>query len=211
MVFIAGGLLLAFVLWTAAVCMVDVQAIGPYGSAVGLAGMNGAFHRLTGVHMDLYLITDWLSLVPIGFVMGFAVLGVVQWVKRKHICKVDQNLLALGGFYIAVMAVYVFFEMIVVNHRPILIDGILEASYPSSTTVLVLCVMPASVMQLNDRIRHRKFRRSIAFAMYGFSALMVAGRLVSGVHWLSDMIGGLLISSALVTMYRTLTLQPTKK
>ena len=198
---IAVCLLAAFALWTTLVRITDVQAIGPRESAVGFATVNKAFHDLTGVHMSLYIITDWLGLVPIGVAMGFAILGLAQWIKRKRLLQVDRSILALGGFYLAVIAVYVFFEMVVVNYRPVLIDGFLEASYPSSTTMLVLCVMPAAIMQFNARIRNRGIRRCVAFAIVGFTAFMVVGRLVSGVHWLSDIIGGALVSSGLVMMY----------
>ena len=197
----AAGLLAAFVLWTAAVCTVDVRPIGPEGSAVGLAGMNGIFHRLTGVHMSLYVLTDWLSLVPLGLAAGFALLGAAQWVGRKSIRKVDRSILVLGGFYGVVMAVFLFFEKVVINYRPVLIEGVLEASYPSSTTMLVLCVMPTAMLQLRDRIRDGVWRRVAMGTMTVFTAFMVLGRLISGVHWLSDIIGGALLSGALVLLY----------
>ena len=201
---IAVCLLAAFALWTTLVRLTDVQAIGPRESAVGFATVNKAFHDLTGVHMSLYIITDWLGLVPIGVAMGFAILGLAQWIKRKRLLRVDRSILALGGFYLAVIAVYVFFEMVVVNYRPVLIDGFLEASYPSSTTMLVLCVMPTAIMQFNARIINRVIRQCVAFAIVGFTAFMVVGRLVSGVHWLSDIIGGALVSSGLVMMYHAI-------
>ena len=197
----AAGLLAAFVLWTAVVCTVDVRPIGPEGSAVGLAGLNGCFHRLTGVNMSLYTITDWLSLVPLGLAAGFALLGLTQWVGRKSLRRVDRSILALGGFYGAVVAAFLFFEEVVVNYRPVLIEGVLEASYPSSTTMLVLCVMPTAMMQLRGRVRNRVLRRVILGAMMAFTAFMVLGRLVSGVHWLSDIIGGALLSGGLVLLY----------
>ena len=106
---IATCLLLAFLLWTVAIQFVDVEAIGPQGSSVGFATVNRFVHNLTGVHMSLYTITDWLSLVPLVFVMGFALLGLIQWIKRKHLLKVDYSILVLGGFYTVVMAVYVLF------------------------------------------------------------------------------------------------------
>ena len=134
---IAICILLAFLLWTVAIQFIDVQAIGPQESSVGFATINQLVFNLTGVHMSLYTITDWLGLVPLMFVMGFGTLGLIQWIKRKHLLKVDYNILILGGFYIVVMAVYVLFEMVVVNYRPVLIGGILESSYPSSTTMLV--------------------------------------------------------------------------
>ena len=201
---IALCLLAAFVLWTALVRLTDVQVIGPRESAVGFATVNKVFHDLTGVHMSLYIITDWLGLVPIGVAMGFAILGLAQWVRRKRLLQVDRSILALGGFYLAVIMVYVFFEMVVINYRPVLIDGFLEASYPSSTTMLVLCVMPTAIMQLNARIRNRGIRRCVAFAIAAFTAFMVIGRLASGVHWLSDIVGGALVSSGMVMMYHAI-------
>lgn len=195
-------LLAVFLLWTAAVRFVDVQIIGPQGSCVGFATVNRFVHDLTGVHRTLYTLTDWLGLVPFGFAMGFALLGLRQWIQRKHLSKVDGDILILGGFYAAVMAVYALFEVFPVNYRPVLIDGILEASYPSSTTMLVLCVMPTTVMQLRIRMKNETGKRWVCAAVTVFSVFMVIGRLVSGVHWFSDIIGGAILSAGLVRMYR---------
>ena len=198
-------MLAAFALWTMLICAVDVQAIGPEGTAVGFAAVNGYVHRLTGVHMTLYTITDWLGLVPIGAAMGFALLGLCQWIRRRSLLKVDRSILVLGGFYIAVMAAFLIFEQFIVNYRPVLIEGRLEASYPSSTTLLVLCVMPTALMQFNARIRNAVFRRCIAAVIAVFSAFMVIGRLISGVHWLTDIVGGALLSAGLVMIYRAVS------
>ena len=201
---IAICILIAFVMWTIAIRFIDVQAIGPQESSVGFATINQFVHNLTGVHMSLYTITDWLGLVPLVFVMGFALLGLIQWIKRKHFLKVDSNILILGGLYIAVMAVYVLFEVLVVNYRPVLIGGILEASYPSSTTMLVMCVMPTAIMQFNARIKNNVLKRCVASAFIAFIVFMVIGRLVSGVHWFNDIFGGALLSAGLVLMYRAI-------
>ena len=197
-------LLTAFVLWTVAISFVDVRAIGPQGSSVGFAGINGYVHNLTGVHFSLYNITDWLGLVPIFVCMGFGALGLMQWIKRKSICKVDRDILVLGGFYIVTIAAYLFFESVVINYRPVLINGYLEASYPSSTTLLVMCVMPTAVMQFNSRIRNKLLRNIVAATLVAFIAFMVIGRLLSGAHWLTDIVGGALLSTGLVLMYRAI-------
>ncbi len=195
------GLLVAFVLWTVAVKLIDVQPIGPEGSVVGFATVNRFVHGLTGANMSLYNITDLLGLVPLGFVMGFGTLGLIQWIKRKHILKVDYSILVLGSFYTVVMAVYVLFEMLTLNYRPVLINGILEASYPSSTTMLVMCVMPTAIMQFNERIRNNVLRRSVTVIIAAFIIFMVIGRLASGVHWFTDIVGGALLSAGLVVLY----------
>ena len=201
---IALGLLAAFALWTIAIRFIDVQPIGPQGSTVGFATLNSIIHTRTGVHMQLYTITDWLGLVPVAFGFGFAMLGLAQWIKRKSLLKVDRSILVLGGFYIATMAAYLVFESFVINYRPVLIAGNLEASYPSSTTLLVLCVMPTAMMQLRGRINNRVLRGGVSIAIASFIVFMVAGRLVSGVHWLTDIIGGILLSAGLVMIYDSL-------
>jgi len=201
----ALSLLAVFVLWTAALCFIDVQQIGPNNSSVGLSSLNQYIHGLTGVHMSLYVITDWLGLVPVGFAMGFALLGLMQWIRRRSIWKVDFSILILGGFYIVVFALYTLFEALVINHRPVLIDGFLEASYPSSTTMLVLCIMPTAVIQLKCRIKNIVLRRCAAYVVGIFTAFMVIARLISGVHWFSDIIGGVLLSTGLVMMYSALS------
>ena len=195
-------LLGAFVLWTLLVRFVDVRAIGPEGSLVGFAALNGWFHSLTGVHMTLYTVTDWLGLVPLAFILGFGLLGLVQWIRRKQFFKVDRSILVLGLYYIVVMAAYILFEYLVINYRPVLIGGILEASYPSSTTLLVLTVMPTAMLQLKERIQNRAFRNCVLVLIAAFTAFMVIGRLLSGVHWLTDILGGILLSAGLLGLYK---------
>ena len=151
--------------------------------------------------MTLYHITDWLGLVPIAVAFGFAVFGLIQWIKRKSLLKVDRDILILGGFYLLVMAVYVIFEFVVINRRPVLIEGYLEVSYPSSTTMLGTTVMPAALIELRSRIKSRVILRTASAIIVAFTVFMVVGRLLSGVHWASDIIGGLLISASLIEAY----------
>lgn len=198
---IALGMLAVFILWTAVVSRINVQAIGPENSSVGFAALNAFVHRLTGVHWTLYTVTDWLGLVPLCVALGFGLLGLAQWIKRKHLLKVDRSILHLGGFYIAVIAAYLFFERHAVNYRPVLINGLLEVSYPSSTTFLVLTVMPTAVMQWNARIKNAALRRIVRITAHLFTIFMVIGRLLSGVHWITDIIGGMLLSAGLVSLY----------
>ncbi len=201
---ITAGLLLLFVLFTVAVRTTDVRTIGPDGTRVGFAAMNSAFHRLTGVHMTLYTVTDFAGIFPVLLGFGFAVLGLCQWIHRRHFLAVDGRLFALGIFYILMAAAYLLFEKYPVNYRPVRIDGYLEASYPSSTTLLVLCVIPTAMAEFSARIRRPALRRAVLWGLAAFAVLTVVGRLISGVHWLSDIIGGILLSSGLVMLYATL-------
>lgn len=197
---------LAFAVWTASIKLVDVQDIGPMETAVGLATINGWFHQWTGVHMRLYTVTDWLGLVPIFICLMFGCIGIVQLMQRKKLLKVDCDILLLGLYYLLVIFGYLVFEMIPINYRPVLIAGRLEASYPSSTTLLVLSVMPTFVFQTHLRLKNRKAKRIIDIMTVTFSLFMVIGRLVSGVHWLTDIIGSVLFSTGLFCIYRAVVL-----
>ena len=199
--YMALAVLAAFVLWTLLLQRADVRPIGPEGTRVGFASLNGAVHDLTGVHWVLYTITDWMGLIPVGICFGFALLGLGQWVKRKSIFRVDRSILVLGGFYVLVFAAYLLFEEVALNYRPVLVDGRLEASYPSSTTMLALCVLPTAQWQLRGRIRNALWRKAVGALLIGLTAFLVVGRLLSGVHWLSDIVGAVLLSAGLDALY----------
>ena len=201
---VAGvALLVTFMLWTALVQLVDVRPVGQSNTDVGFATFNVWFHGVTGVHMGIYTVTDWLGLVPIAVCLCFGILGATQLVRRRSLFRVDTDLLLLGAYYIVVIFCYLVFEMVPINYRPILIDGIMEASYPSSTTLLVLSVMPTLKLQVDRRAKDSHARGvATAFAV-AFSALMVFGRLVAGVHWATDIVGAVLLAAGLFMLYRS--------
>lgn len=191
-----------FAVWTLLIQRVDVQPVGVNGTNIAFATINCWFHDLTGVHMDIYTVTDWLGLVPIFVCMMFGGLGCVQLIKRRSLLKVDGDIIFLGAYYILVLMGYFVFEMIPINYRPILIDGLMEASYPSSTTLLVLCVMPTLMEQVSRRSENKTVKGIIRIFVICFSCFMVLGRLISGVHWLTDIAGAIMLSTGLFYIYK---------
>ena len=200
------ALLVMFALWTWLIQCVDVQPAGQKGTEIGFATFNCWFHRMTGVHMVIYTITDWLGLVPIFVCIAFGKVGFTQLKKRKSFLKVDRELVFLGIYYAVVIFCYLIFEMIPINYRPILMDGMLEASYPSSITLLVLSVMPTLIYQLNQRNINLLFRRCVSVMSIIFSIFMVIGRLVAGVHWFTDIVGAVILSAGLYCLYKAMVL-----
>ncbi len=194
-------LIILFVLFTIAVMNFDVQALGQKGTDIGFATLNTWFHSITGVNMTLYNITDWMGVVPLLVCFIFAGVGLVQLIKRKSLLKVDGDILILGVYYIVVVLCYFVFECIPINYRPVLINGFLEVSYPSSTTLLVLCVMPTLSEQANRRLKNNNIRNIIKIFVVVFSAFMVVGRLVCGVHWLTDVVGSVILCAGLYNIY----------
>ena len=199
-------LVVAFIVWTGLITLVDVQPLGQNGTNIGFATFNLWFHNLTGVHMAIYTITDWLGLVPVFVCMLFAGLGLKQLIQRKSLFKVDYDILVLGIYYIVVIFGYLVFEMLPINYRPILIEGVMEASYPSSTTLLVLSVMPTLIFQVNRRINNLIIKRVVSICTILFSTFMVIGRLIAGVHWFTDIVGGILLSAGLFYIYKAIVL-----
>ena len=205
------GLLAAFALWTLLIVSVAVQHVGQNATVVGFATFNTWFHRLTGVHLWLYTVTDWLGLVPIAVCMGFGVLGLIQWIRRRSLFRVDLDVILLGVYYILVIFGYLIFEMVPINYRPIPIDGHMEASYPSSTTLLVLSVMPTLMLQIKRRCRSKALRITVYALSVSFSAFMVIGRLTAGVHWATDIIGSAWLSFGLFALYHAAVLFSDKR
>ena len=207
-----GSISLAmFAVWTVLILTVDVQPLGQNGTSIGFATFNCWFHHFTGVNMAIYTITDWMGLVPVVICLIFAGIGLVQLIKRRSLFRVDADIMILGVYFVIVFLAYAIFEMIPINYRPILIEGIMEASYPSSTTLLVLSVMPVLIEQIQRRLSGIGVKRIITIAAIAFSVFMVTGRLISGVHWFTDIVGGVLLSAGLFVIYKAAVMLSMKK
>ena len=194
-------LLIVSIVYTLIVKYVDVKEIGPNGSSVGLSWLNGLFHKLIGNNMFIYKISEIFGYLLFILVLIFGCIGLYQLVKRKSLFKVDSEIIKLGCFYVLMLAVYVFFEKVVINYRPVLIDGVLEASYPSSHTILSLCIGLSSII-VGQRYYNKKYIKKINTITLIIVGIVLFGRILSGVHWISDIIGGILISLTLISLFR---------
>jgi len=190
----------AALLFTACAGLIDRQAIGPDGSWVGLATINQAFHNMFGYCDWLYIVTEYAGFVPVLGACFFTALGFIQLINRKSFAKIDSSLKLLGLFYILVGVVYFGFEKLCLNCRPILMNGELEASYPSSHTFLTIALCGSTVLVnclCYEKAGWTRIMNTIAIIFLIFVPL---GRLFSGVHWLSDIIGGYLIGGTLIAL-----------
>ena len=197
---ISGALFAALIIL---VRLVDVQAIGPEGTRIGLSSLNLFVFETLGVHMLWYEITDWLGIASILTAMIFAVTGLIQWIKRKSLRKVDKEILALGVLYLIVIGIYVLFEFAVVNYRPVLMPGSTrpEASFPSSHTMVVCVIMGSAMLLLCKYVKQKGLCTVLQILCALIIGITVCGRLISGVHWFTDILGGILISVTLLSLY----------
>ena len=193
-------LIILSVLFTVLVKNVDVKPIGPNESMVGFADINKLFHNLIGSNMTIYKITEVLGYIPIVMALVYVFIGLKQLIKRKSLLKVDKEIYVLALFYVLVVGVYVFFEKFIINYRPILIDGLLEASYPSSHTLMSICLCGSSII-INKKLFKNKFGDIENVFSVILILLIVIGRIISGVHWFTDILGGIIISSTLLVIF----------
>ena len=210
-----GGLwLLLFVLFTFLVKKVDVAPVGPKGTEIGFSKLNMLVWNVVGVHHYLYTITQALGVLALLVCGYFALVGAIQLVRRRRILAVDRNILVTGGLYVVVLALYAFFEKVIVNYRPVIMPdaAMPEASYPSSHTMLICVVMISAMMLMKDYMfpnpRVRKIARIVCWVIVGVT---VFGRLFCGVHWFTDIVGGVLLSAGLLNLYASLLTEPRRK
>ena len=203
--FIASVLLgLIFAIFTILVATVDVANIGPEGSAVGFSTLNQFFHQNLGGNPFWYQMTEWIGIIAILVMASFALIGLRQLIHCKDLRRVEGGILLMGALYALLIVVYAFFEMVVVNYRPVLMEGHLEASYPSSHTMLTVCVSISAAMRMRVRFPEKRWLWLGGCIGAGvLSAGTVVGRLLSGVHWFTDIVGAVLLSAALLTLYRS--------
>ncbi len=182
--------------------IIDVEGIGPSGSEVGFSTMNNKFKEIIGSNMSIYKITEILGMLVLCIVAIYGIIGLVQLVKRRSLLKVDRDIIVLGIFYVVVMILYLLFDEIAINYRPILIDGELEPSFPSSHTMLALCVCISSLM-VSKRYIDKSYITVTNFITVLLMIGVLVGRIISGVHWISDIIGGIIISITLLSWFYT--------
>ena len=191
---------LMFALWIVIIKTVDVAKVDPLKKEIGLYHVNQRIHAFFGINMMWYDITEVLGFLAIGVAGIFALIGLVQLIKRKNILAVDREILALGGLFAVVIVLYVFFDKVPINYRPIFTPGTreLEASFPSSHTMLICTVMGGVIIILNKYIKNEMIANLIKVVCCILILVTVCGRLVCGVHWFTDIVGGVILSVALL-------------
>ena len=190
-----------FIVYTILLIKVDVKPIGPNDSSVGFAKMNGWFRDLIGQNNFMYKLSELLGIILLLFVFIYACIGLYQLIKRKSLFKIDREIIILGCFYVVVFALYILFDKVAINYRPILVDGELEPSFPSSHTMLALCVGLSS-LTVSKSYFNKRYIKYFDIVTCVLTALVLAGRMLSGVHWLSDIFGGVILSCALLSIFK---------
>ena len=195
-------LIVAAIVFTILVKSVDVQNVGINGTAIGFSSINKEIFETIGQNSMFYKISEILGFFALALVGCYALIGLYQLIKRKSLLKVDKEIIALGCFYVLVLGLYFLFDKLCINYRPVLENGKLEASFPSSHTMLAICVCISAVW-----INKKLFKSDMTKIFNALLLIVVVGtvfaRLLAGVHWFTDIVGGIIISSALLMVFKT--------
>ena len=171
---------------------------------VGWFALNSFVHNATGVSNDWYSITKYIGLLSFAMVAVFAGLGIWQLIQRKSLKKVDQDLMVLAVTYFITFVFYILFDLIPINYRPVILDieeG-LEASFPSTHTLLAVVIFSTAILQIRRRLKEPAVKNILTVVCLTFMFLIVGGRLISGVHWFTDIVGGIILGAAIICFYK---------
>lgn len=188
----------------------DVLPVSSGGTSIGFSHVNKAVFDFLGVNFIWYNITNALGILALLVACVFALCGFIQMIKRKSLFKTDKAILALGGLYVVMGALYVLFEKVIINYRPIIMpdNEFPEASFPSSHTMLVCVIIGSAAILAGKYIKNRNASLILQILCGIIIITAVIGRMFSGVHWFTDIIGSILISSALLLLYSAVIQEP---
>ena len=192
------------VVFTVLVKIVDVGFVSSTGSLVGFSSVNIPFSQKFGFNPIFYKVSEVLGYLVFLVIAVFAFIGCYQLIKRKSLMKVDKDLYALAITYVFTFALYIFFDkVLVINLRPIIMAGesIAEPSFPSSHTLLAVSVLGTAISECG-KIRRKSFRVSLVIVLAILMGATVLSRLFSGVHWVTDIIAGILWGEVMMTLYQ---------
>lgn len=180
----------------------ESYVIEDVNAAVITVGLSQINEKLLPPRNDsIFKITEYLGYAAFLTAFGFACFGAYQLFSRKSFAKVDSDIYVLGAFYTIVICLYFAFAHIGINCRPVFMDGVIEQSFPSSHTVLSLCVFLSAIYQFRRRIPNKTLRVSVCTFCGLLAVVTTVLRYLSGAHWFTDIVGGVLISASLLLAY----------
>lgn len=149
--------------------------------------------------MNWARITDIILISSILSLSVFAILGLCQLFSRKSIKKVDRSLLAMFiPLILMAVAYFVFNHFLIWNVRP---NGSGEASFPSSHVMVVSTIFFCIALILPQYIHSKLACASLNLLMLLLIVFTAIGRVVSNMHWMSDVFGALAFSAIFAFVY----------
>lgn len=202
---ITAALFVVFAVFTIIAKFVDTGLVLTTNTKIGLSSINKPIFDSIKISDAWGTVSTVLFLVAALVALALIVIGVREFIKTKQLSKVNHKILFLIGLYMLTVFFYFLFEILIVNYRPLLDEGLAKASYPSSHTLLVCVVCLSACFVVPDYIKNKPLKITIISLLILISLLTPVTRMLAGMHWFSDIIGSLLLSAALVMCYYSTT------
>ena len=197
-----GLMVLVAILFTIAVDKIDTALV--LGKEIGFSNVNIAVHQMLGTSDTFDLLSDITMIVSALLMGGLVFIGTYQLISGKGFKAVDKEILIAGAVLVLMSITYLFFEKVVINFRPVLEDGFLEASYPSTHVLLTTVINIVAIDYIVTKIKNKKIMLPSVITVAVITVVGFGARVLSGMHWITDIVGALLIASCLVMIYFTL-------
>ena len=173
---------------------------------VGLYGLNHTYYHEYNKVLDI--ISDVIFYIVLAFNIFLIGFVIYKMVKKKE--KIDYKFLV----YVLVLSlgiiIWLLFDYVFkINNRPNIIDGKVEASFPSTHVLLTTYIMlssPYIFLKMDGKkgLENQNklgFEEIITIIFMAIMLVMVILRLYSGMHWLTDCVAGLLLGIFLFGIY----------
>lgn len=191
--YITLAIFIVFIIFTIGVMNIDVMAIGPKDGKVGFSTINKKVFEIFGQNDKWDQVSDKLLSISVFVELGFILITIFQIIKRKSLFKIDYDISIFFILYIIFALINVFFDYIAINNRPIIEDGKVEASYPSTHTFMTVFMLGFLMIEIWCRIKNKAIKNIIYTICVIIMIAMPILRVIAGRHWLTDVIGGVIL------------------
>lgn len=204
--FLAALILTAvFVVLTITVKYVDQKNIG--SQVIGWATINLWWRDIIGVRNFWQIASHIFAAITLIILVMFLVWQAIALLRRKSFRTMPRHWWFFDLTLIALALCYIVFQIMVINFRPLLIDGVAELSYPSSHVLLLATLWPVFILTLSREVKSRPWLRVASVIGIIVMTVGIIARLLSGYHWFTDIIGGIMLGAVLTCWYQALTVR----
>lgn len=185
---------------------VDVKTLYDCDS-IGLAGLNKVYYKEYNKALDI--LSDVIFYLVIAFNVFLIVLYAINLSKTKSLKAGYKFYIYFSILLLGIILWLLFDKVICINTRPNIKDGVVEGSFPSTHVFLTAYIVLSSPylflkMEKNkglEKANKLGFEEIITIIFISIALVMTVLRLYSGMHWLTDCVGGLILGFFLFGLF----------
>lgn len=185
---LGASFLFLFILLIILLCF-DKAVIAENGYEVGLSHINNLVNYSYKENVDL--MSDLIFYVTFIVVIYAFSIGLYQLIKKKSLYKVDKSIIIFGIALVIAIIVWLLFDKVIeLNIRP---THKIEGSFPSTHVMLAtfFALSCHGFLCLRDQDKLIKYS-SLVLAII-IIVIVTITRVIAGVHYITDVCGGLFI------------------